>query len=210
MASESRAIVCLLCHAEYDTPLATADATAARCRRCYARLHWRKPDSLNRAWAYLVAAVAMYIPANLYPIMTIRQFGHVTADTIISGVIRLLESGMWPLAALVFFASVIIPILKIIAMVVLLFAARRPLGFMRPREQTRLFRAIESVGRWSMVDIFMVSILIALVRLGNFIVIEPGIGTLAFAAVVIFTMLSAQAFDPRLIWDQTSGDTRGR
>ena len=171
------------------------------CTRCGAQLHQRKPNSLSRSWAFLLAATVLYIPANIYPIMTVRELGNGTPDTILSGVARLFESGLWPLAVLVFVASVAIPILKILIIGFLLLSVRGE-SKLDPVARTRLYRFVELVGRWSMVDIFMVSILIALVRLGNIAEITPGVGAMAFASVVVLTMLSALSFDPRLMWDK--------
>ena len=171
-----------------------------RCGRCGSALAQRKQNSLSRAWAFLIAAIVLYAPANIYPIMTVSNFGRGEPDTILSGAAKLLESGMWPLALLVFVASIVIPILKILIIAYLLISVQR--GSVSNRiGRMRLYRLVEFVGRWSMVDVFMVSILIALVRLGNFAVIDPGAGAMAFAAVVVLTMLASLSFDPRLIWD---------
>jgi paraquat-inducible protein A len=132
--------------------------------------------------------------------MTVVSFGSGEPDTIISGVRHLIASGMWPLAALVFFASITVPVLKLLSLVVLLIATQCRSRW-RLRERTALYRIVESIGRWSMIDIFMLSILVALVRLGSIASIEPGAGALAFAAVVVITMIAAMAFDPRLMWD---------
>jgi paraquat-inducible protein A len=132
--------------------------------------------------------------------MTVTQLGKSEADTILTGVKSLIEADMWSLAALVFFASIIVPILKVIMLLFLLISVQFHSNW-RTKERTALYRITESVGRWSMIDIFVLSILVALVRLGNIATIEPGIGATSFAAVVVATMLAAMAFDPRLIWD---------
>jgi len=172
----------------------------AHCRRCGAPLHKRKTNGVTRAWALLIAAVIMYIPANVYPVMTVISFGRGTPDTILSGVKHLIEGGLWPLAALVFFASVAVPMLKIIGLGFILISVQRKSNW-RPRDRTVMYRIVEAIGRWSMIDIFMVSILVALVNLGAVATIEPGAGALAFASVVIITMIAAMLFDPKLIWD---------
>lgn len=178
----------------------------APCCRCGASLHRRKPDSLGRCWALVLTAAILYIPANVYPIMTVISFGAGAPDTILSGVRHLVQSGMWPLALLVFFASITVPVLKIVGLSYLLVTTqRRARGHLRDR--TRLYRIIEAVGRWSMIDIFMLSILVALVRFGTIASVAPGIGALSFAAVVVLTMFAATAFDPRLMWDQ-AGENR--
>lgn len=178
------------------------DAHAAhhRCPRCNAGLHRRKPDSLNRAAALCVAGAVLYVPANAYPVMTVISLGRGQPDTILSGVVELAHAGMWPLALLVFVASVTVPVLKLIGMTWLLWSTWT--GSPRHlRRRTQVYRAIEFVGRWSMVDVFMIAILVALVRLGTLATIEPGVGAVAFAGVVVLTMIAASAFDPRLMWD---------
>jgi paraquat-inducible protein A len=147
-----------------------------------------------------VTAAILYIPANLYPIMTVTSFGHGEPDTIISGVIALIEAGMLPVALLVFFASITVPVLKLVGLTYLLVSVQRRRR-RRARERTLLYRIIEGVGRWSMVDVFMIGILSALVALGNVATIEPGPGAIAFCLVVIITMIASMSFDPRLIWD---------
>jgi paraquat-inducible protein A len=152
--------------------------------------------------------VILYVPANLLPVMTVTSFGRGHPDTILSGVEALIGAGMWPVALLVFFASITVPVLKLIGLTFLSVSVQRRSSW-RPRDRTLLYRIIESVGRWSMVDIFMISILVALVNLGTIASIEPGIGAIAFAAVVIITMIASMSFDPRLIWDrQETSDAR--
>lgn len=171
-----------------------------RCPRCHGALHRRKPASISRTWALVLTGVVLYVPANLYPIMTVISFGRGEPDTILSGVVRLFEAGMWPLALLVFFASITVPVLKLAGLSFLLLSVQRRWRW-RPRQRTLLYRVIDAVGRWSMIDIFMISILVALVKLGSIATVEPGVGATAFAAVVVVTMFAATAFDPRLIWD---------
>ena len=155
---------------------------------------------MARAWALTLAAFILYIPANTLPIMTVVSMGHGEPDTILSGVRVLIAGGLWPLALLVFFASIVVPVLKLVALTYLLVSVRRKSRW-RPRDRTVLYRITEAVGRWSMIDVFMISILVALVKLGAIATIEPGAGALAFAAVVVVTMFAAMSFDPRLIWD---------
>jgi len=170
------------------------------CPRCGAALHRRRPDSLTRTWALVLTAIILYIPANLFPVMTVISLGSGAPDTIMSGVIELADSGMWPLAALVFFASITVPVLKLIGLILLLVSTQRG-ATRRLRDRTVLYRIVEAVGRWSMIDIFMISILVALVQLGELATIEPGVGAVSFAAVVVITMIAAMTFDPRLMWD---------
>ena len=193
----------LSCHACDQVVRTGARRHHARlaCPRCGAALHRRKPNSLTRTWALVLTACILYVPANLLPVMTVISFGRGHPDTILSGVQTLIAAGMWPVALLVFFASITVPVLKLIGLTFLAVSVRRGSSW-RPRDRTLLYRIIESVGRWSMVDIFMISILVALVNLGAIATIEPGVGAIAFAAVVIITMIASHAFDPRLIWDR--------
>jgi paraquat-inducible protein A len=171
------------------------------CPRCRAPVHRRKRNSLSRTWALLVAAAICYVPANLYPIMEVTSLGKSQADTILSGVIFLAVHGMWPLAAIVFIASVVVPVLKIISLAALAWSVARGSQW-RPRDRARLYRIVEAVGRWSMVDVYVVTILVALVHLGSLASVEAQVGAFFFGAVVVLTMFAAQSFDPRLIWDR--------
>ncbi len=170
------------------------------CPRCAAGLHRRKPDSLRRCSALVAAAAILYVPANLLPVMTVIHFGTGHPDTILSGVQGLIAAEMWPVAILVFFASVTVPVLKLAGLSYLLVSVRRR-SARRRRDRTRLYRLIETVGRWSMVDIFMIALLAALVKLGAIASVQAELGAVAFAAVVVITMMASDSFDPRLIWD---------
>jgi paraquat-inducible protein A len=198
-AAQASLVACHACHLlSRDRPL--PPGYHAHCPRCGATLHQRKPNSLARAWALTLTAYILYIPANLLPVMTVVSMGRGEPDTILSGVKELLLAGMWPLALLVFFASITVPVLKLIALTFILWSVERK-SHWRPRDRTVLYRLTEAVGRWSMIDIFMISIVVALVRLGSLATIEAGPGAVAFAGVVIITMFAAMSFDPRLIWD---------
>jgi paraquat-inducible protein A len=180
---------------------------AARCPRCGSVMHERKPNSLARTWALLIAAAILYVPANLYPVLTVMQLGAGQPSTILGGVRELISSRLYPLAALVFFASIAVPMLKLVGLTVMLVATQTGrAGWLRDR--TRLYHVVRWIGRWSMIDIFMESLLGALVRFGSVITIEPGIGAVAFGAVVILTMLAAETFDPRLMWDAAGQQTQ--
>ncbi len=194
------------CHDCHLVVRAPAHHVAATCPRCGAAIHGRKPNSLVRTWALLITAIILYVPANLMPIMTVTSLGNTQSDTIISGVIHLLHHGMWPLALLVFFASVVVPMLKLIALVFLLVSVQGRWQW-RPVDRTRLYRITELVGRWSMVDIYVVTILVALVKLGELATIEARAGAVFFGAVVVVTIVAAESFDPRLIWDEV-GESR--
>ncbi len=176
----------------------------AVCSRCGNELSYRKPNSLSHTWALIIAAYILYIPANVYPVMTVISFGKGEPDTILSGVQSLIVGGWWPLAILVFFASIIVPLIKLLGLTYLVVSVQRKWHW-HPRQRTILYRITEAVGRWSMIDIFMITILVALVRLEAIATVEPGAGATSFAAVVVLTMCAAMTFDPRLIWDAIDG-----
>lgn len=173
---------------------------AARCPRCGAGLHLRRPDSVARAWALLIAAIIFYVPANVLPILETTTLGQTKGDTIIGGVIYFIRGGDWPLALVIFTASVIVPVAKIAALAYLLLSVQRG-SARRAAERTRLYRIVEIIGPWSMVDVYVVTILVALVHMQSLANVEPGPAALYFCAVVVITMFAAMAFDPRLIWD---------
>lgn len=176
-----------------------------RCPRCGSRVHERKPESIGRTWAFVIAAAILYIPANVYPVLTVIQLGAGQPSTILGGVEELLDSQMYPLALLVFFASIMVPMFKLLGLAAMLLATQ----FVSPEsgarvlllERTKLYYIVAWIGRWSMVDIFMESLLGALVQFGSAVTIEPGVGAVAFCAVVFITIFAAEAFDPRLMWD---------
>lgn len=185
-------IVCLDCRATVRR--------RARCPRCHARLHPRKPHSLALTTLLVLAAAALYIPANVLPVMTTRTFFDDENDTIMSGVVVLLQSGSWPIAVLVFIASIVVPLLKILALGVLVYSAWRR-SPRRRLQRSQLFRLVEFIGRWSMLDIYAISLLATLVQVQSFASIIVGWGAWAFGAVVVLTLLAARAFDERLLWD---------
>ncbi|NUU02029.1 paraquat-inducible protein A [Herbaspirillum robiniae] len=172
-----------------------------RCGVCDAPLHVRKIDSLNRTWALLIAACIMYIPANLMPVMVTRTLFDEQRDTILSGVIYFWTSGEWGLALVVFVASFLVPLFKLAALIILVLSARRRSSWQR-LQRAKMYRVIETIGRWSMLDVFVVSVLTGLVKIHGFADVHAGIGIAAFGAVVVLTMLASLAFDPRLIWDE--------
>ena len=171
-----------------------------RCRRCGETLRPRLPHSLQRTWALLAAATVMYVPANIYPIMTTTSLGQSSPSTIIGGVVELIQMGSWPVAIVIFVASVIVPVGKLVALAWLCLVVGRS-SELNAAARTRLYRLTEFIGRWSMIDVFVVAILVALIRAGSLMSITPGPAALAFGAVVVITMLSAMTFDPRLLWD---------
>jgi paraquat-inducible protein A len=177
-----------------------------RCPRCESALHERKPNSVARTWALVIGAAIFYIPANYYPVLSVVQLGAGQPSTILGGVEELVRAGQYPLALLVFFASIAVPVLKLVGLSIMLVRIQTGrAGWLRDR--TRLYHIVRFIGRWSMIDIFMESLLGALVAFGSVITIEPGVGALAFCAVVILTMFAAETFDPRLMWDAAAQRT---
>ena len=172
----------------------------AHCSRCGSSLHFRKPASVARTWALLIAAYILYIPANVMPIMDTGSMLSYRTDTILSGVVYLWKTGSWGIAIIVFIASVTIPLLKLISLTLLLISVQRRSTW-RPEQRTRLYRLVELVGRWSMLDIYVVTLLAALVQIQSMASVKAGPGAVAFGAVVVLTMFASLYFDPRLIWD---------
>ena len=170
------------------------------CARCGSTLHSRKPDSIQRTWAFLIAACILYIPANLMPVMITSSLLDEQRDTIMSGIIYFWVSGEWGLAAIVFIASFMVPLFKLAAMILMVLSAQRRSTW-RLLQRARLYRLVEFIGRWSMLDVFVVSLLAGLVQIQGFATIMPGPGVAAFGAVVVLTMLASISFDPRLAWD---------
>lgn len=181
----------------------------AHCPRCDTPLHARKPNSLARTWAFLIAAYILYIPANLLPVSSIMWLGQEEPDTILSGVNALFASGDPEVALLLFVASICVPMLKLLVLTWLLLSVQLRWAW-RPRERTRFYRIVEVIGRWSMLDIFVISILCGLVQLQAVATIEAGPGAVSFAAVVILTIFAAESFDPRLMWDTLEKEIPGR
>jgi len=193
-----------VCH----TCLALSSLGDDQCRRCGAHIHARIPNSLQRTVALLIAAIVLYIPANLLPIMTTDQFARSVDSTIIGGVVILWDMGSYPVALVILVASVLVPIGKILTVGALCWTVGRHLP-VSPRQRTTLYRITEFIGKWSMVDVFVVAILVALIQITGIIVIRPGAAALAFAGVVILTMLAAESFDPRLLWDDDPSSRAG-
>lgn len=189
----------MVCH-ECGMLSKAAGGHGQHCPRCGAALHFRKPDSIARTWAFLIAAIILYIPANVLPVMETGSLFGSQQDTIMSGVVFLWNSGSWELAMIVFIASIVVPMAKIIALV-FLAASVQMRSRWQPRQRTKLYRLVELVGRWSMLDIYVITILVALVQLKALATIKAGPAAIAFGAVVVLTMLAANSFDPRLIWD---------
>jgi paraquat-inducible protein A len=174
-----------------------------RCPRCGEELRFRKRESLQRTLAFLIAAAICYLPANLLPVMTTITAGGEESDTILQGVVLLWSPTGWPLSLIVLFASIMIPSAKILALLYLVFTVRRG-SIENNRQRVRLYRIVDIIGRWSMVDVFVDTFTVALIQLQPLMAVKPASGVLFFAAVVVLTMLAVESFDPRLIWDPAS------
>jgi paraquat-inducible protein A len=199
MASERPALVtCPICDLVQREPSPPRPA-ALRCVRCGTRFHHRVRNSLARTAAFSLAALILYVPANVYPIMTMRKLGAYSQATIWTGVKLLAEQGSWLVAAVVFCASILVPLLKLLGLFYLVTSVKLS---RRRRDTTLVYRVVSVIGRWSMLDVFLLSILVGLVKLRDMAEVNPGPGILAFAAVVILTLLASDSFDPRLLWDQ--------
>ena len=201
-AIDAGIIVCDECH---QLNRAAQDDDHGTCSRCGASLHARRPNSLTRTWALLITAAILYVPANVLPIMTVNFLGNGAPSTIMGGVLELIHAEMVPVALVVFVASILVPTFKLVGIALLLYSVQRRLP-MSPRQRILMYRFIEWIGRWSMLDIFVIAILVALVNFGNLASIEANLGAAAFASVVVITMIAAVTFDPRLIWDNTDTD----
>ena len=175
---------------------------SGRCPRCGEEIEFRKADSVQRTWAFLVAAAVCYVPANLLPVLTTHTAAGADSDTIMQGVVLLWSPTGWPLSLIVLVASILIPSAKIAALAYLLVSVQRG-STARSGERVRLYRLVELIGRWSMVDVFVDTFTAALVQLQPLMSVSPAPGLVFFAAVVVLTMLAVESFDPRLIWDSS-------
>jgi len=170
------------------------------CRRCGEKLEFRHHGSIQKTWALVIAAAICYIPANLLPVLKTTTLGDSEGDTILSGVAFLYATGSWPLALIVLVASVMIPLGKLVALAYLCLSVQR--GWVKNNhDRMKLYHMVEFIGRWSMLDVFVDAFIVALIQLKPLMYVEPGAGVVYFMAVVVLTMLAAQSFDPRLIWD---------
>jgi paraquat-inducible protein A len=192
-------VSCHDCHLLSRWPDISSHQTAL-CPRCGGELHQRKPNSIAKTWALVITAIIFYIPANLLPMTITSALGKEQADTIMSGVIYFIHSGSWEIALVIFTASIFVPFMKFLILIYLLLSVQFK-SIRRPKDRTVLYRVTEAVGRWSMVDVYVVTILVALVKLGVLADIEAGPAAIYFASVVVTTMFAAESFDPRLIWD---------
>ncbi len=186
----------------------TAEDEVAICRRCGSRLRTSKSGSLDRTLAFSLAALICYLPANLYPILRMQWYGMVSENTVWEGSVRLFQDGQWLVAGIVFLASILVPLLKLLGLFYLAGTARY--GWPRQRwERTWIYKCIDLIGPWAMLDVFLLSVLVALVKLGQAATVLPGPGLLAFTAVVVFSILASSSFDPALIWEETDSDHGG-
>lgn len=185
-----------VCHVCTDI----TEQSETTCRICHSPLHPRKKNSLQKTWAYLITSAVLYFPANFLPIMKTNFLGEETASTILGGVVVLWQHGSYPIALIIFIASVLVPIGKLIGLGWLCYKVQNQ-STSSQQQKTQLYRLTELVGRWSMIDVFVVAVLVALIKLGNIMSVYPGLGVIAFAVMVLFSVLAALSFDPRLIWD---------
>ena len=176
------------------------DDEKAFCSRCQTKLELRLPNSINNTWALIITSFILLIPANIYPVMTIIDLGIATPDTIMSGIIQLWVDGLQPIATIVFFASILVPFFKLISLTIILLIIQNKWA-VNPAQCTTLYRFITLIGRWSMIDLFVLAILVTLVDLGRIALVIPGPAATAFATVVVLTIVAAKTFDPRIIWD---------
>ncbi len=192
-----------LCHGCGQT--CDLSKNAHNCDRCGASIHRRKANAISRGWAFLLAALVFYVPANLLPVMRTEMLGSGSDSTIGGGVLEFWEAGAWDIALIIFIASIGVPAIKFFSLGLLLFTAQRRSSWAR-RQRSQLYRFVELIGYWSMLDVMVVALVAALVQLRGLGTIEPRVGILFFGMVVVLTMLSAMSFDPRLIWDRYSTD----
>ena len=190
----------LSCHACDLVCKVRAGGTEACCPRCHAHLYSRKPDSIVRTWALLLAGYVLYVPANILPVTNTRSLFDSQIDTIFSGVVYLWTTGSWFLAVVVFMASIMVPLAKLLGLTVLAISVQRRSAW-RPLWRSRVYRFIDFIGRWSMLDIYVITLLVGLVQIQTLAAIKAGPGVLAFGALVVVTLFATQSFDPRLIWD---------
>ncbi len=199
----ARSLGLLVCHycAKLSKPSVTHNKNQILCcPTCGATLYYRKPDSIVRTWALLITAIIFMIPANIYPTMTVLMLGKASEATILEGVIEFVEAGMIPIALLIFIASIFVPVVKLLSLIMLLLTAQTKVN-LSMQQCTQMYRMVCFIGRWSMLDLIVIAVMVTLVDLGNLASIYAGMGATAFGGVVVLTILAANSFDPRLIWD---------
>jgi len=209
VATSEGVLHCRICGLLVQKPLALGRYDKLSCPRCGEGFKTGVNRGVELTWALLIAAAIMYIPANLMPVMSVYILGSGQPDTIISGALHLVQAGQWPLALLIFVASIVVPLIKLLALGFLLITIQRGSKW-QPHDRIVLYRFTEYIGRWSMVDVFVVAILTGLVQFGNLARIEANAGTFSFAAVVVLTMLAAHTLDEHMIWEnETPEPTSG-
>lgn len=198
-AKENGLALCTVCHqlAKYH------HGVENYCPRCESKIRMRFKDSIQRCWALTICSLIAFIPANAYPIMTFLSFGKGQGDTILSGIFALIKFEMYPIAAIVFIASFVVPLAKIIGLLVLLISLQSRKSYSKEK-RTKMYRYIEFFGKWSMLDVFVVALLVSLVEFGSMLEIVAGPGATAFGIMVVLTIFAANSFDPRLLWDEES------
>ena len=199
-AKDAGFLPCLVCHKV--SVIQDDDGVQRRCSRCGAKLHARKPDSITRTWALLLTSFIMLFPAYLLPIMTVTSFGHRYPSTIIEGIEHFIQDGTYFIGFLIFFASILVPIFKLLGITLILLSIQRNWKTSL-RQKAVMLRIIRFIGRWSMLDIFVIAIMVALVNLGSLTTIEAAPAATFFAMVVVLTMLAATSFDTRHLWENT-------
>jgi paraquat-inducible protein A len=198
--SEKMAL-CHTCHC-VSSLVAPQKGYSVRCPRCHSKIHQRKENTIHRTWAMVALGFITFIPSHIFPVMVITQLGSGTFEkTILGGVKNMAQEGLYGLAAIVFLASVVVPLFKLVGLTILLIVIQNK-KLEKRFFLTKTYRAIVFIGRWSMVDIFFAAIFISLLQLGNFVNIQVGLGAPAFASMCIITMVASEMFDPRLLWDQ--------
>ncbi|KGJ96033.1 paraquat-inducible protein A [Thalassotalea sp. ND16A] len=201
-AKEKGLAQCPVCHLLVEID----NAKDNYCPRCDSKVYLRINDSIQRCWAWTICSLIAFIPANAFPIMTILYFGKGQPDTILSGIVLLLKFGMYPIAAIVFIASFVVPLAKIVGLFFLLYSLKNT-SKLSKHQRTKMYRYIEIFGRWSMLDVFVVALLVALVEIGAVVEIVAGPGATAFGVMVILTIFAANSFDPRLLWDRETSNS---
>ncbi len=199
-------VSCHTCHQVVKLPKVKGEGMLL-CPRCGEEVHLRKPNSIQYTWALVIASIILYIPANVLPMMEVETFAGTQADTIISGVLYFLETGSYLIASVIFIASIIVPITKLLILIYLLITVQKK-SPLRQKQRKKLYVLTEIIGKWSMVDVYVVAIMIALVHFGGMTEIKAGDGATYFLLVVIVTMIAAMQFDPKLIWDSEIQEKR--
>lgn len=208
-AKESGLALCPKCHKLNDMGLNAGKNARIQCSRCHGMFYPRKPHSLQYTLAWNVAALIAFIPANLYPIMILYSMGIGDPNTILSGIGEFIDHGLYPIAVIIFTASIIVPLIKIIGLFLLVYRVHTGVR-LRPDKHSKFYHALEFLGPWSMLDVFVVALLVAVVELGFVTSVAAGPAINYFTLTVIFTMIAANSFDPRLLWDKKQGSENAK